>query len=247
MRILGIRVDNLDMAAALDFIAAAINACAGGAPLKRVVTLNPEGVYLASVDASFARIVESADLVTADGTGLLWAAKKLGQPLRERVTGIDLLQETCRRAATAGWRLYLLGAQPGLAEQAAAQLKARYAGLNICGVHHGYFNGAEDAVVAQINAAAPDILFVALGQPAQERFCAVYQQRLQAAVAIGVGGSFDVLAGRLKRAPRFMQRLRLEWLWRLLLQPSRWPRLLIIFKFMWKVKQSAKHAGKLTT
>jgi N-acetylglucosaminyldiphosphoundecaprenol N-acetyl-beta-D-mannosaminyltransferase len=240
MRILGIRVDETDMAAALDFVAAAINAPKEGARLSRVVTLNPEGLYLATVDSAFADIVESAALVTADGAGLLWAARRLGQVLPERVTGIDLLQEACGRAAREGWRVYLLGAKPGVAEAAAAKLHERYAGLQICGLHHGYFTGEEDALIARINAAAPDILFVALGLPAQERFCAAYQWRLQAAVAIGVGGSLDVLAGKIKRAPLFMRRLRLEWLWRLLRQPSRLPRMLVIPKFMWRVMRSKK-------
>jgi len=240
MRILGIRVDETDMAAALDFLAAAISAHKADGQLRRVITLNPEGLYLATMDSHFAQLVESADLVTADGAGLLWAARQLGQPLRGRVTGIDLLQESCCRAAKEGWRVYLLGAKPGIAPAAAAKLCEHYAGLQICGLHHGYFSGAEEALIAEINAAAPDILFVALGLPAQERFCAAYQQQIKAAVAIGVGGSLDVLAGKVKRAPRLMQRLHLEWLWRLLLQPSRLPRMLVIPKFMWKViKRSA--------
>jgi N-acetylglucosaminyldiphosphoundecaprenol N-acetyl-beta-D-mannosaminyltransferase len=240
MRILGIRVDEIDMAAALDFLAAAINARTEDGRLRRVVTLNPEGLYLATQDSSFADIVESAALVTADGAGLLWAAHRLGQPLPGRVTGIDLLQEACARAAREGWRVYLLGAQPGVAEAAAASLCERYPGLCICGLHHGYFKGEEEALLEHIKAAAPDILFVALGLPAQERFCAAYQQRLNAALAIGVGGSLDVLAGKIKRAPLFMRRLRLEWLWRLLRQPSRLPRMLVIPKFMYMVLRSKK-------
>jgi len=240
MRILGIRVDETTMAAALDFLAAAICACREDQRLRRVVTLNPEGLYLATQDASFAVIVEAADLVAADGAGLLWAARQVGRPLPERVTGIDLMLAACARAAREGWRIFLLGAKSGLAEAAAAKLRERYAGLHICGLHHGYFAGEEDAVIAQINAAAPDLLFVALGMPAQERFCAAYQRQIQAAVAIGVGGSFDVLAGQVKRAPRFLRRLRLEWLWRLLLQPSRLPRMLVIPKFMWRVMRSKK-------
>ena len=240
MRILDIRVDETDMAAALDFIAAAISARKENGLLSRVVTLNPEGLYLAAADPAFAKIVESAALVTADGAGLLWAARQLGQPLRERVTGIDLMQTTCERAAREGWRVYLLGAKPGVAETVAAKLYERYAGLQICGLHHGYFAGAEASVIEQINAAAPDILLVALGLPAQEFFCAAHQQEIQAAVAIGVGGSFDVLAGLIKRAPRFIQRAKLEWLWRLALQPSRLPRMLVIPKFMWMVIQSKK-------
>lgn len=242
MRILGIRIDEVDMAAALDFIAAAISNYPQDGRLRQVITLNPEGIYLAQQNADFAALAEAADLVTADGTGVLWAAQKLGQPLPERVTGIDLLQQLCARAAREGWSVYLLGAQPGVAEEAAAKLGQAYTGLRVAGTHHGYFRG-EDVlpVIRQINAAAPQILFVALGMPAQERFIAAYSGQIQAAVAIGVGGSLDVLAGRVKRAPRLMRRLRLEWLWRLLRQPSRLPRMLAIPKFMRLVKKQAGH------
>ena len=245
MRILGIRVDETTMAAALDFLAATIcahqiRAHQEDVRMRRVVTLNPEGLSLAAADTAFAKIVENADLVTADGAGLLWAARQLGHPLPERVTGIDFMLRACARAAQEGWRVYLLGAKPGIAEAAAAKLQEQYAGLKISGLHHGYFADMEDEVIEQINAARPDLLFVALGLPAQERFCATYQQHIKAAVAIGVGGSFDVLSGKIKRAPLFMQRLRLEWLWRLLLQPSRLPRMMVLPKFMWKVIKSKR-------
>ncbi|MCL1976278.1 MAG: WecB/TagA/CpsF family glycosyltransferase [Firmicutes bacterium] len=239
MRILGIRVDKIDMAAAMDFIATAISTFNEGTPPKQVVTLNPEGLYLATKDKTFAAIVENAALVTPDGAGLLWAARRLGQPLNERVTGIDLMISVCSRAAQESWRVFLLGAQEGIAQEAAFKLKERFIGLQICGFHHGYFKGTEEAVLEEINTAAPQILFVALGLPFQERFCALYQNKLNVAVTIGVGGSFDVIAGRVKRAPRFMQRLRLEWLWRLILQPGRFLRILVIPKFIWKVIQNS--------
>lgn len=240
VRILGIRIDEVDMAAALAFIAAAIRDQRQDGRLRHIVTLNPEGLYLALGDAAFARILEQADLITADGAGLLWAAQKLGHSLPQRVTGIDLLQEACIHAAREGWRIYLLGAEPGVAEQAAAQLMQNHAGLFICGWHHGYFRAEEEAVLADIMAAAPDILFVAMGLPAQETFIAAWRERLPAAVAIGVGGSLDVIAGRVKRAPRLMRQARLEWLWRLFLQPSRLPRLLVLPKFMRLVNKAAR-------
>jgi len=228
------------MAAALAFIAAAINDHLQDGRLRHIVTLNPEGLYLALGDDDFARILEQADLITADGTGLLWAARKLGHALPERVTGVDLLQEICARAAREGWRIYLLGAKPGVAEQAAARLSQKHTGLLIAGWHHGYFHGEEEAVLAEIKAAAPDILFLALGMLAQERFIAARREQLPVAVVMGVGGSLDVIAGRVKRAPLFMRRARLEWLWRLFLQPSRLPRLLVIPKFMRLVKKEAR-------
>lgn len=246
MRILGIRIDEADMAAALSFIAAAINDYQQDGRLRQVITLNPEGVYLAQEDAGFATLIADADLVTADGAGILWAARQLGRPLRERVTGIDLMNELCARAARAGWRIFLLGAKPGVAEEAAANLVEIYPGLIIAGLHHGYFRGEGILpVIEQINAAAPDILFVALGMPAQERFIAAHRGQLHAAVAAGVGGSLDVVSGRVKRAPLLMQRLRLEWLWRLIKQPSRLPRMMVIPKFMWRVKKEKKQTGRI--
>ena len=237
MQILNCRIDKVNMQSTLDFIARAIP----GDSCQQIITLNAEGIYLAQEDAAFRNIINTAALVTADGSGVLWAAKQLGSPLPERVTGIDLLQAACKHAANQGWRIYLLGAAPGVAEQAAAKLQESYAGLQIVGIDHGYFRGQEAALISKINTAKPDLLIVALGMPMQEKFIHTHLAELKTAIAIGVGGSFDVVAGNIKRAPRLLQRLRLEWLWRVILQPSRLPRILVLPKFMLLVKKQARN------
>ena len=240
MRILGVRVDEYDMRESLEqieaFLAAGHN---NDGLLRQVVTINPEGVWLARQDAALAAIVEQAALVTPDGNGILWAAQRLGHPLRERVTGIDLLDEICARAAAKGWRIYLLGAQPGVAEAAAKTLCSRYPGLQIVGCENGYFRGRESAVVAAVAAALADVLFAALGMPFQEKWLYQNREALGCRLAVGVGGSFDVLAGAVRRAPALWQRLKLEWLWRLLAEPKRWRRALVIPKYMAAVRREA--------
>nr|WP_207754823.1 WecB/TagA/CpsF family glycosyltransferase [Desulforadius tongensis] len=198
----------------------------------RVITLNPEYLYRAQARRELLDLVNSADLVTADGTGIVWACKIAGRPVKERVTGIDLMLHLCARGGYEGWRVFLLGAAPGVAEEAAERLKQQNPGLVIAGTHHGYFTDAESGrIVEMIRRAGPHILFVALGAPRQEQWIARYQPRIGVPVAIGVGGSFDVISGRKKRAPRWMQRLKIEWLYRLIKEPSRFKRQLVLPKF----------------
>ncbi|MDO4733339.1 MAG: WecB/TagA/CpsF family glycosyltransferase [Bacillota bacterium] len=231
MKILGIRVDELDMQAALEQLTKLLEQ-PGQKELAQVVTINPEGIMLAKADPELRKIVEQAELVTADGTGILWAAEKLGKPMKERVTGIDLLEKLAGLAAEKGWRIYLLGAKPGIAEQAAAELCCRYPGLQIVGTENGYFRDREAAVLEGIHRAEADILFAALGMPFQEKWLHQHRSELGCRLGIGVGGCFDVLAGTVKRAPLLWQRLRLEWLWRLLSDPKRWRRYLAIPRYM---------------
>jgi len=239
MRILGIRVDEYDMQAALARLTKLLEQ-PGQKEAAQVVTINPEGVMLAKADPELQRIVEQAALVTADGTGILWAAEKLGKPLKERVTGIDLLEKLAEQAAKKGWKVYLLGAKPGIAEQAAAELCCRHPGLQIAGMENGYFRDREEAVIEAIRRTEADILFAALGMPFQEHWLYQHRKELGCRVSIGVGGSFDVLAGTVKRAPRLWQKLRLEWLWRLLSDPKRWRRYLAIPRFMQAVLREKK-------
>jgi len=232
MQILGIRVDELNMDEARTLIMERLRLPRERRGFAQVVTLNPEGLMLAREDPALARILEEAALVTADGYGLLWAAQKLGRPLPERVAGIDLINRLAEAAAAEQRSLYLLGARPGYAELAAAALRVRYPGLIIAGTENGYFRGREPQVLATLQEAKPDILLTALGMPYQEHWLYGRRDQLSGLVAIGVGGSFDVLAGKVKRAPRLWQRLRLEWLWRLLADPKRWRRALAIPRFM---------------
>jgi len=205
-----------------------------------VVTSDASSIVRAQEDEEFRRIVQSADLVTPDGIGVVWGARLLGLPVYQRVPGVELMAKLCERAAQKGWKVFLLGAKPGVAERAAENLQARYPGLKIVGTHHGYFTPEEEPqVIAKIKAAQPDILFVAFGIPKQEKWIARHADELQVPVCIGVGGSFDVYAGVVKRAPEWVQRLCLEWLYRTIKDPKRLPRLKAIPKLLWLVIREA--------
>ncbi len=196
------------------------------------MTLNPEMVMAARRDPAFREILHAADLNTADGVGIMLAARLQGIRLPGRVTGVELLEALAAQAATSGARLFLLGAQPGVAEAAATALLERYPGLRLAGAYAGSPAPADDAeVLARVRAAQADLVFVAYGSPAQERWIARNRARLGAGVAIGVGGAFDFVAGRVPRAPRWMRRLGLEWLFRLVRQPWRWRRMLDLPRF----------------
>ncbi len=241
MKILGIRVDNLDMVQALCRVHEFMGANTPG----QIITLNAEILYNARRLPEFKEIIEKADLVTPDGSGIVWAAKKLGEPLKERVTGIDLMTEICRQAAPNSWPVYLLGGRPGIAQAAAENLEKLFPGIEIAGFRDGYFNPEEESsVVEEINASGAKILFAALGAPKQEFWLNSQKNTLNAKVLMGVGGSLDVLSGQVKRAPLIFQKLGIEWLWRLLLQPWRIKRALVLPKFMLAVIKS-RHQRKL--
>jgi N-acetylglucosaminyldiphosphoundecaprenol N-acetyl-beta-D-mannosaminyltransferase len=185
-----------------------------------VATPNPEIVQLAQNDREFAQVLAHADLVIPDGVGVIYAAKILGRPLKGRVPGIEFAGALMLRMAQAGKRLYLLGAKPGVAEAAAEKLQSQYPGLIICGTHDGYFQ--DDApVIEAIKTAQADVVFVCLGAPKQEKWIAQNGGATGARLLVGLGGSLDVFAGEVKRAPKALQRLGLEWFYRLCKQPSR--------------------------
>ncbi len=185
-----------------------------------IVTPNTVSLMRASKDMLLQDSYRHADLVLADGIGVIWASRLIGTPLQERVTGIDLAEDLMRQAAVTGCSVYLLGGEEGVAQRAAARLGKRFPGLNIVGTHHGYF-GDDEGVVSQIEAHRPDILLVGMGVPKQERFMLENRDRLPVRMMIGIGGALDVFAGDYARAPHVWQRLGLEWLYRLLHQPWR--------------------------
>lgn len=185
-----------------------------------VATPNPEIVQRANKDRAFAEILAGADLVVPDGVGVIYAAKILGRPLKSRVPGIDLAAALMGRVAGTGKRLFLLGAAPGVAEQAAVNLRAAYPGLVVCGTHDGYFE-EDGPVIDAIRRAEADIVFVCLGAPKQEKWIAAHGEAAGARLYLGLGGSLDVFAGKAERAPERFQRLGLEWLYRLIKQPAR--------------------------
>jgi N-acetylglucosaminyldiphosphoundecaprenol N-acetyl-beta-D-mannosaminyltransferase len=237
-RILGIRVDALTYADLLDRIAAFI---AAGGP-HQIATVNPEFVMEAQRNPAFRAVLEQADLCMADGVGLLWAARRQGATLPERVTGSDALPLIAQRAAREGWRLYLLGAAPGVAEQTSQLLRAHYPGVQIVGTYAGSPADAEaPQIIARVRATRPDVLFVAYGAPSQDLWIARHRDALAVPVMMGVGGAFDHLTGVRKRAPAFVQRLNLEWLYRLITQPWRWRRQLALLRFVWAVLREKRH------
>ncbi|SHG92552.1 N-acetylmannosaminyltransferase [Thermosyntropha lipolytica DSM 11003] len=203
---------------------------------SQVITLNAEIAYAASLDDRLRQVINEADLVTPDGIGIVWAARHKGYDIKERVTGIDMVYNLCQLAANKGYRVFLLGASPGVAEKAACELKKMYPYLIICGTRDGYFREEEkEEVIKSIREARPHILLVALGAPKQEFFISRHKEELGVPLCLGVGGSFDVIAGVKKRAPGFMIRLNLEWLYRLLSEPSRFKRQMALPKFVLKV------------
>ncbi len=202
----------------------------------QVVTANAEMLYASLQDRELARILEDAELVTADGAGVLLAARMCGFSLPERVAGFDLMLACLQEAAREGVPVFFLGSSPEVLQQALLRMHECCPGLNIAGSHHGYFNDVEgEAIVAQIRARRPRLLFVALGAPRQEKWIYRHKDKLPPCVAIGVGGSLDVLAGKVRRAPRWMQRAGLEWFYRLLREPSRLHRMSAIPLFLLKV------------
>jgi N-acetylglucosaminyldiphosphoundecaprenol N-acetyl-beta-D-mannosaminyltransferase len=205
----------------------------GGEVAHHVCTINPEFMMIAQKDTNFAHILRRADLCVPDGVGLLWAARRRGTPLPERVTGSDGVPIIAARAAEKGWKLFFLGAAPGVAQKAADILTAQHPGLQIVGVYSGSpAPEEEDAIVERVNASGADILFVAYGAPEQDKWIARNLPRLRVRVAMGVGGAFDFIAGVLPRAPLWMRRAGLEWLYRLYLQPWRIRRMMRLPRFV---------------
>src|SRR3989440_12865474 len=237
--VLGVRVDRLSQGQAVDSIEGMIAQWRVGdhkQPCRQVVTVNPEFVMVAQYNKDFLTAINAAALVVADGMGVVWATRYLGRAAPERVTGTDLLPELARRCAAAGYRVYLLGAAAGIAEAAGARLQELAPGLEIAGSYAGSPAPEEESeIIERIRAARADVLCVAYGAPAQELWIWRNLSRLPAAVAMGVGGAYDFLSGRQRRAPLLMQRMGLEWLYRLYREPWRWRRMLVLPQFAVRV------------
>ncbi|MHB8840835.1 MAG: polysaccharide pyruvyl transferase CsaB [Candidatus Aquicultor sp.] len=226
-RILGIRFDALEM----DEAAVIIEGYIAEKKPHLVVTLNAEMMVMARDDEGFRSVLKKADLLVPDSIGIVWAGR-----LRARVPGIDMVDELARRAALRGHKVFMIGSKKDVVEEAAAELQRRYPGLNIVGARCGYFSkGEEKQVVDEIRHASPDVLFVGLGMGKQEKWIAKHLYYLNVPVCLGVGGSFDVIAGKVKRAPVWIRQAGLEWLYRLLQQPTRLKRVLALPKFVFMV------------
>lgn len=202
-----------------------------------VVTANAEIIMMCQQDKEYNNIVsEQADLVLPDGAGAVWAGRYLGNEVPERVAGFDLYNQLLKLSADKGYKAYFFGGAPGVAEAAKNKAEELYPGVQIVGCRNGYFTEAEEEnIIKEINDAAPDMLFVALGAPKQEKWLVKYRNQLKPRVLMGIGGSFDVLAGKMERAPKWMQEASLEWAFRLYKQPSRFMRMLALPKFVLKV------------
>jgi exopolysaccharide biosynthesis WecB/TagA/CpsF family protein len=230
LRILGIPVHATTFDAMLDQIGGWVRA-KGGA--HQICTINPEYVMQAQNDVLLFNILQRSDLNVPDGVGLLWAARRLGKPLPQRVTGSDGISLIAQRATEEGWRLFLLGAAAGVADRVAQLWRERHPGVQIAGAYDGDPSAeAEDEIAAMIRSSRADILFVAYGQGKQDHWIARNLPRLGVKVALGVGGAFDFVAGVAVRAPLWMQRAGLEWLHRLITQPWRWKRMLRLPRFV---------------
>lgn len=237
--VLGVRVDRLSQQQALDRIEQIIarrRASGNSLPCQQIVTVNPEFVMEAQHNHPFRIAINEATLVLPDGVGVVWAARYLGQPTSERVTGADMLPTLAKRCAASGYRLYLLGAAPGIAEEAGVRLQALAPGLEIVGTYAGSPAPAEEEeIIERIRLVQADVLCIAYSFPAQELWIHRNLSRLPVAVAMGVGGAFDFLSGRQRRAPALMRRVGMEWLYRLYREPWRWRRMLALPRFAVKV------------
>lgn len=237
VEILGVNVNSLTMAQAVE----AVQQFIAEKKVALVATANAEMLMRSTQDKELKDILNQADLVVPDGAGTVWAAGHLGEPMPERVAGFDLAQELMREAPARGDRIYFFGSAPGVADKAKAKAEELYPGIQVVGTRNGFFTEADEpGIIAEIKAARPDILLAALGVPKQEKWLKKHMQELQVPVSIGVGGTLDVMAGVMERAPLWMQKAKLEWLFRGLKQPSRAGRLLALPKFVLKVVASKK-------
>ena len=208
-----------------------------------VVTANAEIIMMAQGDKEYKTLLaETADLILPDGAGTVWAGNYLGYTIPERVAGYDLYLRLLEEAAKNNIPVYFFGGKPGIAEEAAEEGKHRWPGLNVAGCRNGYFSAEEEpGIIEDINRSGAAMLFAALGAPKQEKWLAKYREQLGPCLLMGIGGSFDVLAGKVQRAPKWMQDAKLEWLFRLMKQPSRFGRMLALPKFVFAVRDEKRN------
>ncbi|WP_372009286.1 WecB/TagA/CpsF family glycosyltransferase [Paenibacillus chitinolyticus] len=241
VRIYGVPVSKMNMKDTVAYLTGAIESRIP----HQIITANPIMIMSALEDPAYMEMMRRVELIVPDGAGLVWAAGYVGQPVAERVPGIDLIHELMRTGESRRWKVYLLGTTPDTIQAAAAKLARDYPLIDIVGFRDGYFGEAEDRqVVDSIRQLQPDILLVGRSSSTQEPWISKYKRDLDVPVIMGVGGSFDVLAGKLKRAPKIFQKLKLEWFYRLLQEPSRFGRMLALPKFAWKVIRDKKSVLK---
>ncbi len=228
--ILGVGFDNISKANALEYILSLMK----DRNAEYIVTPNPEIVMMAEKNASLASAIENACLVIPDGIGIMYGAKILRRPIKERIPGIDFTSALFELMAMEGKSAFLFGAKPGIAEKAAENISVQFPGIIISGTCDGYFSD-DTPIIEKINAAKPDFLLVCLGCPKQELWMKANAPKLDVGVMIGAGGSLDVFSGEVERAPLAWRKLGLEWLHRLLSDPKRIKRMLVLPKFLFAV------------
>lgn len=232
IKILGVPVDCVDMSGALDEVDAMIAGTTG----NTVFAVNPEKVMKALDDPALLQHLENAGLLIPDGVGVVFASRLLRLGTMKRVPGSELMPAICERATIKGYKIFLFGAAHEVSDAVARILPSRYPGLKVVGNQHGFLSDVDmPDLVDRINASGAEVLFVALGSPKQEEWMARYLPQLKIRVCQGVGGTFDVIAGKVKRAPVFWRRIHLEWLYRLLSDPKRLMRQKALPKFAWRV------------
>lgn len=211
----------------------------------QIITANPIMIMAALENPEYLNMMKRAELIIPDGAGVVWAANYVGNPVAERVPGIEVMHELVRIAAERGWKVFLLGASTEIIRAAASKLEEEHPNVQLVGVRDGYFNSEQEReVIAQIRAAEPDLLFVGRSADKQEPWIDRYKSELNVPVIMGVGGSFDVLSGKLKRAPKLFRDLHLEWFYRLLQEPWRYKRMLVLPKFACKVIREKENVQK---
>jgi len=243
LNILGINIDNLALSEVLDKIREFL----ASKNQHYLVTVNPEFIMAARHDDEFRNILNKADLSVADGMGIKFAAKRFGQKLEQRITGVDLMWEIIKIAEQENKSVFLLGAKKGVAERTAYRIIEKCPNIKIVGAESGYRSWhrklKDHKLVDIINYRQPDILLVAFGQVKQEKWVYYNLPKMPSVkLAMGVGGSFDYISGKVKRAPKWLRSLGLEWLYRLIRQPWRLPRIITaVIKFSWAVLKSKKN------
>lgn len=235
VNILGVRIDKVDLKSAVSRVLLLLEK--DGA--SSVFTPNSEIIYLAKDDEEFKKILNSSDLNTADGIGVVYASKILKNPVTERVAGFDLAKNLLPVMNEKKLKLFLFGGKEGVAKKAKEEILKDYPDIDICGVENGYFDSS-DKIIENINSCEPDFVFVCLGAPKQEKWICENKDKLNAKVLMGIGGSLDVFAKEAKRAPQIFINLNIEWLYRLVKNPSRFGRMLALPKFAFEVLKTSR-------
>lgn len=234
VRILGIDIDNIDIDEAgnitKDLIENSNKSC------KLVVAPNTEFIMMAQKDKEFYDILRSADLATPDSVGVMIGGKLQKKPFKQRIPGQTYFRKILEVGEKEGWTFYLLGGEGDVPKLTVEHIKKDYPNLKIVGYHEGFFNeDSEETVIKEINSLKPNVLFVAMGAPLQEKWMAKHKNELQVDISAGQGGTFDYESGKIKRAPKIAQKLGVEWLWRLILQPKRIKRMIVLPVYLFKI------------